>query len=83
MRIGVGILLLAVGLVLALAVDDRVGGVDLRLVGWILAGVGALALVLSALAFGPRRRGTVVQDRVVDDAGRVTERERRTRSDEL
>jgi hypothetical protein len=83
MRIGVGILLLAVGLVLALAVDDQVGGVDLRLVGWILAGVGALALLLSALMSAPRRRGTVVQDRVVDDEGRVTERERRTRSDEL
>jgi hypothetical protein len=43
---GAGIFLLAVGLVLALAVGDSLDGVDLRLVGWILAGVGALALVL-------------------------------------
>lgn len=47
MGIGGGIFLLAVGLVLALAVGDSVDGVDLQLVGWILAGVGALALVLT------------------------------------
>lgn len=47
MGIGGGIFLLAVGLVLALAVGDSIEGVDLQLVGWILAGVGGLALVLS------------------------------------
>ncbi|GAA0903833.1 DUF6458 family protein [Pseudonocardia zijingensis] len=47
MRIGTSIGLLAVGLILALAVRVDVGGVDLELVGWILAVVGVIGLVAS------------------------------------
>jgi type IV secretory pathway TrbD component len=47
MRIGSSIGLLAVGLILALAVEDRISGVDLSLVGWILALVGLVGLVAS------------------------------------
>ena len=65
MGIGVGIFLLAVGLVLALAVTGEVAGVDIQTVGWILAAVGALAILLS-LAFwsswgGFSRRRDVVE----------------------
>jgi hypothetical protein len=49
MRIGTSIGLLAVGLVLALAVRVDLGGIDLELVGWILAAVGAIGLVVSLL----------------------------------
>jgi hypothetical protein len=50
MRIGKSIGLLAVGLVLALAVRvEDIGGIDLQLVGWILAVVGAIGLVVSLL----------------------------------
>jgi hypothetical protein len=50
MRIGMSIGLLAVGLVLALAVRvEDIGGIDLQLVGWILAVVGAIGLVVSLL----------------------------------
>jgi hypothetical protein len=49
MRIGMSIGLLAVGLVLALAVRVDLGGIDLELVGWILAIVGAIGLVVSLL----------------------------------
>jgi hypothetical protein len=49
MRIGMSIGLLAVGLVLALAVRVDLGGIDLELVGWILAVVGAIGLVVSLL----------------------------------
>lgn len=70
MGIGVGILLIAVGAILAFAVHTSVntGGVDLNTVGVILMVVGALGIAVS-MAFwsswaGPgyftRRRGTYV-----------------------
>jgi hypothetical protein len=60
MSFGGSIFLIAVGLVLALAVNVSVSGIDLQLVGWILALVGALGLVLS-LVFYRRRRSVVVE----------------------
>ncbi|MDQ3901096.1 MAG: DUF6458 family protein [Actinomycetota bacterium] len=60
MSFGGSIFLIAVGLVLALAVNVGVSGIDLQLVGWILAGVGALGL-LASLAFYQRRRSVVVE----------------------
>ena len=49
MGYGLGILLLAAGLILALAVDAEISGVDIQLVGWILAALGAIVLVLTAV----------------------------------
>ncbi|HEY3691488.1 MAG TPA: DUF6458 family protein [Pseudonocardiaceae bacterium] len=60
MSFGGSIFLIAVGLVLALAVNVSVSGIDLQLVGWILALVGALGLLLS-LVFYRRRRSVVVE----------------------
>jgi uncharacterized protein DUF6458 len=60
MRFGGSIFLIAVGLVLALAVNVSISGVDVQLVGWILAGVGALALLLS-LVFYWRGRSVLVE----------------------
>jgi Domain of unknown function (DUF6458) len=60
MSFGGSIFLIAVGLVLALAVKVSVSGIDLQLVGWILALVGALGLLLS-LIFYRRRRSVVVE----------------------
>lgn len=62
MRIGMSIGLLAVGLVLALAVRVDLGGIDLELVGWILAIVGAIGLVVSVLV--ARQVRPVVRRRV-------------------
>lgn len=47
MRIGSSIGLIAIGLILALAVRVDLGGIDLELVGWILAAVGVIGLVTS------------------------------------
>jgi hypothetical protein len=48
MGLGVGIFLLAIGAVLAFAINvSTAGGIDLHTVGWILMGVGALGIVLS------------------------------------
>ena len=70
MGLGVSIFLIAVGLILALAVHTSTSGVDVNTVGWILAIVGAVGLVLSMIFWsswaGPgyftRRRTTYVDD---------------------
>ncbi|CAI9419520.1 DUF6458 family protein [Nocardioides sp. T2.26MG-1] len=60
MGYGLGIFLLALGLILALAVTDSISGVDLTMVGWILAAVGLLAVVLTAISTNRARRSTAV-----------------------
>ena len=49
MGYGLGVFLLAIGLILALAVRDSIDAIDVTLVGWILAGCGVLVIVLQAL----------------------------------
>jgi Domain of unknown function (DUF6458) len=65
MGYGVGIFMLALGLILALAVTDNIADVDLTMVGWILAAVGALAIVLTAATASRRNHNstTVVERR--------------------
>ena len=60
MGYGLGVFLLAVGLILALAVTDNLANVDLTLVGWILTAAGVLVIVLTAATAASRRRSTVV-----------------------
>lgn len=65
MGIGVGVFLLAVGAILAFAVEWDPAGVSVDIMGWILMGAGALAILMELLIFGPRRRaaGRPVADR--------------------
>lgn len=66
MSLGLGIFLMAVGLILALGVRDRLADFDLSVIGWVLTGVGALAIVLSiaiSSTRGRRRRREIVDDR--------------------
>jgi hypothetical protein len=77
MGYGLGAFLLAVGLVLALAVTDEVSGVDLTMVGWILALVGLLALVLTAVTAN-RGRGVRTVETTQHGDGSHTVSERRT-----
>ena len=73
MGIGVSIFLLAVGAILAFAVNTTVSGVDIHVIGYILMAVGVLGLVMTMLIWGPRSRtaargGAVVEEtRVYDD----------------
>lgn len=62
---GVSLLLIAVGLILALAVTADVVGIELETVGWILLGVGALGLLLTLVlwAAGGRGGGGAVRER--------------------
>jgi hypothetical protein len=69
MGISVSLLLIAVGAVLAFAVDAEANGIDIQTVGWIVLAVGIFGLVLSLIFWsswgGPgafaRRRTTYVE----------------------
>ena len=70
MGIGVSILLIAVGAILAFAVDYDISGLELSVVGWILLIVGVLGIILTLVIWGPRRRtatARVEERRVYDD----------------
>ena len=77
MGYGFGAFLLVVGLVLALAVTDQVSGVDLTMVGWIMAIVGLAVILLTALTLN-RGRGARSTATTVHSDGSQTVSERRT-----
>ena len=71
MGFGVSLILIAVGLILALAVNANSSAVDIQTVGWIVTIIGAVGLVLSMIYWntwaGPgywssRRRTTYVDE---------------------
>lgn len=70
MGLGVGIFLIAIGAILAFAVEATSDAVNLNTVGWILMGVGAAGVLLSLIFWstwaGPgywsRRRTTTYVD---------------------
>ncbi len=72
MGIGVSLILIAAGAILAWAVSAEVSGVDIQVVGVILLVVGAIGALMSLIFWsswggfggpGSRRRETVVDDR--------------------
>lgn len=69
MTIGASIFLIAVGAILAFAVNATVAGLDIQVVGYILMAAGILGLILSMVVWGPRRRvasrADVVEERTV------------------
>ncbi|MGW0228473.1 DUF6458 family protein [Actinopolymorpha singaporensis] len=74
MGIGASILLIAVGAILAFAVNFSISGLDISVIGWILMVVGVIGLIMTALIWGPRRRraaapATRVEERRVYDDG--------------
>lgn len=77
MGYGLGAFLLAVGLILALAVNVSVSGVDLQMVGWILTVVGILVIALTAITWN-RARGTRTVATRTNPDGTQTQEERRT-----
>ena len=66
MGIGASITLLAIGAILAFAVDASISGLDIQVIGIILMICGALGLVLTMLVFGRRDRTVgVAEERVI------------------
>ena len=74
MGIGASVFLIAIGAILAFAVNLTVSGLDLSTIGVILMVVGAIGLVVTMLVFGGGgwggRRTTVVEDDYAEPAGR-------------
>jgi hypothetical protein len=70
MGLGVSLLLIAAGAILAFAVNATVSGVDVQAIGWILLIVGIVGAVLSMIFWstwaGPgywsRRRGPYAEE---------------------
>ena len=76
MGIGVSIFLIALGAILAFAVDVSTGGIDLNTIGVILMVVGVVGLAVTMLIlnggsgggwYGGGRRTTVVEDAYIDE----------------
>jgi hypothetical protein len=80
MGYGLGVFLLAIGLIFALAVQDSIDAINLTLIGWILAGCGALVIVLVALQANRTRGASTVATTTHAD-GTQTTTEKRTQSD--
>ena len=75
MGYGLGIFLLALGLILALAVQDAVDAVDVTMMGWIVTLAGLLVLVLTAITTSrARQHTTVARTTHADGTQSVTER---------
>jgi hypothetical protein len=69
MGIGSSLFLIAVGAILAFAVNADISGLDIAVVGWILMAVGVVGLILSLffLSAWRDRRTAVVERPVVRD----------------
>lgn len=81
MGIGVSILLLALGAILAFAVEaTTVAGVSVHVVGYILMAAGAIGLIWSLIVMSVRRRPSVVD--VSDDEPPVVVRRSDTVGDD-
>ncbi|HVE74705.1 MAG TPA: DUF6458 family protein [Mycobacteriales bacterium] len=66
MGIGVSVFLLALGAILAFAVNYDVNGLDISVIGVILMVCGAIGLLLTMLVFGRRDTTVTTGERVVE-----------------
>ncbi len=61
MGFGAGLAFIAVGAVLAFAVQWDIPGIDLQMIGWILMGVGVAGILLTGLYARRSRAGDTVE----------------------
>ncbi|BCJ57661.1 DUF6458 family protein [Micromonospora endophytica] len=66
MGIGTSVFLLALGAILAFAVNASIGGLDLDVVGWILMAAGLLGLIMTTLVWGRRRQVVATTEEPVE-----------------
>jgi len=66
MSLGLGIVLFAIGAILAFAVNVTLDWIDLQTVGYILMGAGAIVIILGIVLIA-RRRNTVSTSRTSVD----------------
>ena len=79
MGIGIGIVLLVIGAILAFAVNFDISGIDVHVIGYIVMAGGVLALLFGLAVQMPRTRRNRSTSITTDQAGRqyVTERDDR------
>lgn len=86
MGIGGSIFLIALGAILAFAVNAHVSGIDINVVGYVLMLAGLVGLLITLWYWNSRRRSTVVsqsQSRpVARGDGRYVNEYRETRRDD-
>jgi uncharacterized membrane protein YqjE len=83
MGIGGSIFLLALGAILAFAVNAHISGIDINIVGWVLMVVGLIGLIITIWYWNSRRSTVVSQTRpVVRNDGAVVNEYRETRRDD-
>lgn len=82
MSIGAGILLFAIGAILAFAVNVEVEWVNLDMIGYILMGAGAVVFLLGIILLARRRQSETVTRTAVDPAGSERVTRSSTRSDD-
>lgn len=82
MSLGAGIVLLAIGAILAYAVKVQVSFVDLHTVGYILMAAGAIGIILGIVLIS-RRRSSVSTSRSSIDPATGDRVRRDVRSDDL
>lgn len=64
MGVGISVFLMAVGAILAFAIDvDSTNGFNINTIGWILMAAGLIGVITALAIFGPRRRAGVVEER--------------------
>jgi hypothetical protein len=61
MGIGGSIFLLAVGAILAFAVNAEISGIDINIIGWILMAAGLVGLIITLWYWNSRRRTVVTR----------------------
>jgi hypothetical protein len=64
-ELGTSLFLIAVGAILAFAVNATISGLEISTVGIILMIVGGVGLLISLFYWGPRRRAVVAERPVV------------------
>jgi uncharacterized protein YacL len=81
MGYGLGVFLTALGLILALAVQDVIDAIDLTMIGWILTLAGVLVLVVTAVQTNSKRQHTTVATTTHADGSQTTEQRTTERQD--
>ena len=81
MGYGLGVFLVAIGLILALAVQDSIEAIDLTLIGWILAAAGILVIALTAVQANSRRSASTTATTTHSDGSQTTEQRTTERQD--
>ena len=75
MYLGTALVLIATGLILALAVEFEISGLDINMIGWILFAVGLIGAIMELAVFRPRRTTTTVAPGVAREREIVRDRD--------